>query len=361
VTLVNASPFFAERIRAHERAAGAEPAPRELARMVRGTGIDLVVARVTGIDAASNAIEISEGNTTRSLGYDHLVYALGSEAHPDAIPGAVEHALTLGSMEDGAAIDARLRRGVRRLTIVGGGLTAVELATELAERRPELELVIATRGDLVPGFSDEARSYTRESLTGLGVSILEHTAVRAIEPGAIVMDGGKMHTELAVIAAGFRPRRLAAQSGLAVTSSGALAVDASLRSLSAQNVWGAGDAAAIACGEPWLRMACATAMPLGAHAADSIGRVLAGRSPEAFRFGFVAQCMSVGRRRGVVQRVHSDDAARPSFLRGKVGARVKEMVCRFTVAALAIERLFPGTYTWPKANAIGSVAAPVLA
>ncbi|MGE7432635.1 MULTISPECIES: hypothetical protein [Kitasatospora] len=42
-----------------------------------------------------------------------------------------------------------------------------------------------------------------------------------------------------------------------------------------------------------------TALPMGKY----LGRLLSGRTAEPFRFGFVLQCLSLGRRNGLVQFV----------------------------------------------------------
>ena len=63
--------------------------------------------------------------------------------------------------------------------------------------------------------------------------------------------------------------------------------------------------------------------------------------------GFVGQCLSLGRHDGVVQLAHRDDTARPTYLGGRTGARLKELVCRGTVQQLRWEARRPGTYAVP--------------
>ena len=95
-------------------------------------------------------------------------------------------------------------------------------------------------------------------------------------------------------------------------------------------------------------MACATAMPLGAHAADNVVRAVRGQALAPFGFGFAAQCVSLGRKQGILQYVGSDDSPLERFHSGWLGARLKETICRYTTTMLAVERILPGTYTWPK-------------
>jgi NADH dehydrogenase FAD-containing subunit len=78
-------------------------------------------------------------------------------------------------------------------------------------------------------------------------------------------------------------------------------------------------------------MSCQSAMPQGAHAADSIAARLRGQVVQPFRFGFTAQCVSLGRRDAVVQFVRHDDSPTDRILTGWLGATVKELVCKFAV------------------------------
>ncbi len=351
IFLVNASPHFEERIRAHERAGGTALRRRPLAAMLRGTGIELVVARAMGIDATGRVVELEDGDGVRRLEYDQLVYALGSEARTGDVPGAREHAHFLSDEADGARIDRALSRA-REVVVVGGGPTGVELAAELAERRPGLAVSLVTHGEVAPALSEGARAAILRTLGALGVTVHAHASVSAVEPARVVLDGGAMRADVTVMTTGFQASALARRSGLALARNGALRVDASLRSTSHPEIWGAGDGASIAGAAREIRMACATAMPLGAHVADSVSRELAGRPPEPFRFGYFVQCLSLGRREGVVHRLSPDDEPTGSFAVGRVGARLKEIVCRYTLASMSLERFLPGTYTWPKSGVV---------
>jgi NADH dehydrogenase FAD-containing subunit len=92
-------------------------------------------------------------------------------------------------------------------------------------------------------------------------------------------------------------------------------------------------------------MACATALPMGAHAADNI---LRDAQPSPFKFGYLAQCISLGRHDALLQFVHADDRPRRLFLSGRLAAFVKEMICYLALKVLFMERRYPGLYTWPR-------------
>ncbi|MCC6214680.1 MAG: FAD-dependent oxidoreductase [Polyangiaceae bacterium] len=348
VTLVNERAAFVERIRLHERAAGRRVPARSLARMLRGTRTRLVVDRAVRLDPARRTVTLGGGGELR---YDLLIYALGSARRDGPIPGLAEHAYDVATEPGAVALASRLdaaRRGAS-VCVIGAGLTGVELATELAEARPSLRVTLVARGPVGAGLSEAGSEALGAALRELGVRVVEHAAVRAVGSGAVeTSDGGRLDADVSVWCGGLAAAPLAREAGLATTPSGALAVDAELRALGAPDILGAGDGAAIVAPRPLpLRMACATALPLGAHAADNALRALAGGELTPFRFAYALRCLSLGRERGLIQRVARDDTPSHGVVAGAAGARIKGSVCRYTTAVLAIERLLPGSYTWP--------------
>src|ERR1044072_6150397 len=94
VTLVNERDRFVKRVRNHQLAAGQELRRTPLADLLRGSGVELVVDRVTAIDTAARAVILATGEP---IHYDTLIYALGSHADMAAAPGVAEHAVTVPS------------------------------------------------------------------------------------------------------------------------------------------------------------------------------------------------------------------------------------------------------------------------
>ncbi|MGH3792701.1 MAG: FAD-dependent oxidoreductase, partial [Pseudonocardiaceae bacterium] len=147
--------------------------------------------------------------------------------------------------------------------------------------------------------------------------------------GAVLADGDCVRTDAVLWTTGFRVLSLAREAGLSVDGRGRVLVDDTLRSLSHPNVYAVGDAAAVRGPDGrQLRMACATAIPAGRHAADVIASRLAGRGAAPLRFRYLIHCLSLGRRDGVVQFLHADDSPRDGVLTGRAAALVKETIVR---------------------------------
>ncbi|WP_243742485.1 NAD(P)/FAD-dependent oxidoreductase [Actinorugispora endophytica] len=358
VTLVNAAPHFVERVRLHQLAAGQEPRERPLRDALRGSGAELVVGRVTGLDPGRREVLVDTGAGSDSLPYDTLVYALGSAAGTGGVPGAAEHALSVSTGPEARRSHARiagLASGGGSVAVVGGGLTGVEAAAELAESHPGLRVRLLTSGEPGAALSERGRRHLDGALERLGVDVRANSRVVRVDgSGLTLADGASVPADAVLWSTGFAVPDIAERAGLAVDASGRVLVDERLRAVSDPDVYAVGDAALVTgpSGIP-LRMACATGLPMGLYAADAITGRLAGREPAPFRFRYYAQCVSLGRRDGLIQFVDADDTARESVLTGRAAARVKEAVVRG--AAWAARN--PGPYT-PRARRARSAARP---
>ncbi|WP_199752182.1 FAD-dependent oxidoreductase [Actinoplanes sp. ATCC 53533] len=156
VTLVNAQERFTERL--HMTATGQHLAELSIPRLLEGTGAWFVRGWVTAVDAGAKTVRIDDD---RDLRYDTLVYGLGSVADP-AVPGVEDYAYTLNSAQDAEALADRLARlGGGTVVVVGSGLTGVESAAEIAERHPQLTVVLLGRREPGVAMSPKARAYLR--------------------------------------------------------------------------------------------------------------------------------------------------------------------------------------------------------
>ncbi|WP_232835897.1 sigma factor [Actinocorallia populi] len=121
-----------------------------------------------------------------------------------------------------------------------------------------------------------------------------------------------------------------------------------------ERIVAAGDAAAPS-GLP-LRMSCQAAMPLGARAADTVLSRIAGERPEPLHQSFAAQCISLGRRAGIFQFADRSDVAVWFTIDGRLGARLKETVCKGVIGHLADEARKPGVLFTVAYEMLGSAA-----
>lgn len=340
ITLVNAEPDFVERVRMHQLATGQHLRDRPLRELLTGSGVNLRVARVTSVDVDTRSVALDDGS---DLGYDTLVYALGSARDDHGVLGVFEHAHEVASRPGALRLRQRLQSLTPgdRVVVVGGGLTGIEAASEIAESFEHLDVAVAVRGSFGDWLSPSGQRHLRGTFDRLGVTVHERTAVTLVDATSVTTDdGATIPADVTVWAAGFAAHPIAASSGLAVTDRGQIVVDETMRSVSHPDVYAVGDAALghTTVGTP-LRMSCASGVPMAWQAADSIvARMTGGKLPHT-PLTYVHQCISLGRRDGLIQFVTPDDRARSFAPGGRLMARYKELIC--TGAAWAVTHPVP--------------------
>lgn len=336
ITLVNAEPDFVERVRLHQLAAGQDLRPRPLRDMLAGTGVVLKQARVTGIDVDRRTVTVvgtasqGGGGAAEELAYDTLVYALGSGWNDHGVPGVAEHAHEIASRPGALRLRERLARlgAGDSVVVVGGGLTGVEAATEIAEARPDLDVALATSGTLGDWLSDKGRAHLRKVFGGLGITVHENASVTAVGPDQVTTaDGTTLPAAVTVWTTGFAVHPIARATALEVTDTGQVVVDGTLRSVSHPDVYAIGDSAMVmGPGDKPLRMSCASGVPTAWQAADAITARLTGGKLPHVPMRYVNQCISLGRKEGLIQYVTADDRAVRAALTGRLAAVYKELV-----------------------------------
>ncbi|MFJ5041961.1 NAD(P)/FAD-dependent oxidoreductase [Streptomyces parvulus] len=335
ITLVNAEPDFVERVRMHQLAVGQELRPRPLAAMFADTGVEVRLARVTAVDVDRGTVAVTDPNDpgrTGELEYDTLVYALGSAWNPQDVPGAAEHAHEIAGRPGALRLRERLAGldAGAPVVVVGGGLTGLEAATEIAEARPDLDVSLAARGGLGDWLSPKGGRHLRKVFDALGITAYENAAVTAVAPDHVVTaDGTTVPAAVTVWTTGFAVHPVARATALDVTDTGRIVVDATMRSVSHPNVYAVGDAALVAGpGDKPLRMSCASGVPTAWQAADSIAASLTGGKLPSTPLRYFNQCVSLGRREGLIQYVTADDRTVGAALTGRFAAFYKEVVCK---------------------------------
>ncbi len=319
ITVINPRPDFIERVRLHEQIAGSGTAATPMDAILR----DEIHSRVGTVD------KIGKGSVTLSDGahidYDRMILAVGSTVAP--LAGTIPVGTWEGAQQAQAAL-AKLSAG-DVVTVIGGGLTGVETASEVAAARPDLAVRLV--GDRVaPTLTASGQERVRKGLRRLNVEIVEDAVTHInLDENAydlvFLRSGGALASNLTLWAIMGTIPDLAARSGLQVNPQGRVIVDEYLRSVDDPDIFAVGDCAAV----PGARLCCATASPQGAHAADTLARMATGRVPEPYSMGYTGQALSLGRRDGVVEASRRDGTPQRLRVSGRIGAVAKEQVSRY--------------------------------
>ncbi|WP_431940173.1 NAD(P)/FAD-dependent oxidoreductase [Nocardia grenadensis] len=345
VTVINPRSVFVPRLRLHQLVGGTHDAVVDY-KDVLAERVRLVVDSVTRIDAAGRKVTTGEGDT---IAYDYLIYAVGSGTAGHRVPGAAEFAYPVATLEAAQRLRTVLfdTAMTAPVTVIGGGPTGIETAAELAEQGRNVTLICG--GALGPYLHPKARRTARKYFAGLGATVIEGSdaAVTAVARDAVELgDGRTLASEVTIWTAGFDVPDLAARSGLRTDAAGRLLTDETLTSVDDARIVAAGDSSAPS--DLPFRMSAYTAYCLGAHAADTLLRRIAGEQPTPIDLAFPAMCLSFGRDAGIYQLGHKDETATRLYFSGFAGKKLKEFACEAGIKHLATEARKPGSHHWFK-------------
>ncbi|WP_280257468.1 NAD(P)/FAD-dependent oxidoreductase [Nocardia wallacei] len=343
VTVINPRRVFVPRLRLHQLVGETHEAVVDY-QDVLAEDVRLVVDSVTRIDAAERTVSLAEGG---SIGYDYLIYAVGSGNATPRVPGAAEFAYPIATLEAAQRVrsvlaDTPVRAAV---TVIGGGPTGVETAAELAGRGRRVTLICG--GALVPYLHPKARRTAHRYLAKLGVTVVEgsEAAVTAVTADAVELaDGRTLASDVTIWTAGFGVPDLAGRSGLSTDAAGRLLTDETLTSIDDDRIVAAGDSSAPS--DLPFRMSAYTAYCLGAHAADTLLHRIAGEQPAPIDMSFPAMCLSFGRDAGIYQLGHKNETAMRLYFGGAAGKKLKEFACVAGIKHLVTEARKPGSHHW---------------
>jgi NADH dehydrogenase len=293
-----------------------------------------VQAEIDSLDLDAREVHVRiEGGDQQTLGYDHLVIALGGVTNTTRIPGS-ETAMTFKTLGDAIFLrnhviqrferaeverDPEAKRKALTFVFVGAGFVGIELVGEMTEfihsvsrayrnvRREAIRFEVIEAGPRVaPEFEEKMSKYIEQVLRKRGVNIRASTFVDRIEPTRVHLRGGEtIDGETIVLAAGVSPSPLLKDLPLERDKRGAIVVDATMKVKERAGVWAIGDSASIPSpsGKPYP--------PLAQHALRE-ARVLAKniaasiRAPEGpatplqpFEYETIGLLASLGYHRGV--------------------------------------------------------------
>jgi NADH dehydrogenase FAD-containing subunit len=190
----------------------------------------------------------------RTVPYDLVSLNIGSEVSWDLGPMPVENVWTAKPISGLWDLRQYLERGfstrasdVGNVLVIGGGPTGCELAANVDalahQHQAAARITIVTRGTrLAEAARGRVSQVLMETLRRRGIEVVLDRAVTQLSNGLAVLDDGRrLLFDAAIVATGLRPSRDLAAWGFRVDDQGGLRVDATLRSLDDDAVFGAGD------------------------------------------------------------------------------------------------------------------------
>ena len=312
IVVVAPEPRLVIRPRLYERAPETMVAP--LGKLFEALDIRYEQGRVEVIDCAGKStVIVGPDGVRRSLSYDRLVLAAGSQGFKPDIPGLDKHGFTVDQIEEAIALDHHLAALTKQpssaardtVVVVGGGFTGIEIATEMPSRlrailgpKANVRVVIVDRnGVIAPAMGPAPRPLIEKALREAGVETKLGVGVSTLNERSITLsDGQSIESATVVWAGGFRASPLTAQIPAERDRSGRLIVDRNLRVAAVPAVFAGGDTAYAASDDlgHHALMSCQHANRLGASAGFNAAADLLGVPLEPYHQNNYVTCLDLG-------------------------------------------------------------------
>ncbi|UUZ84029.1 FAD-dependent oxidoreductase [Paenibacillus sp. P26] len=162
------------------------------------------------------------------LSYDYLVIALGCVDKYHGIPGAEEYSNSIQTLSSTRKTYQVVNdvKPYGQISIVGGGLSGVEMAAELRESRPDLNIRIIDRGpSVLSPFPEKLQKYVREWMLEHDIELRSHVSLCRVEPGLLYNQEELIHTDMTIWTAGIQPSPIVQQLNLPKDNQGRLTVN----------------------------------------------------------------------------------------------------------------------------------------
>src|SRR5499426_562900 len=341
VTLVNRDSYHCIRVRNYEADLSEVRVP--LDDVLGPIGVRRVEGEVAGIDLAEQTVTVISVNGQRTLPYDRLVVALGSQLLRPNVPGLAEHGFDVDTYNGAARLNTHLQSllslpasvGQLTVVVVGAGLTGIEAATEMpvklrallarADTMRPFRVILADHNPQVGSdMGESARPVIEEALAALGIETRLGIDIVEIGPSVVTLKSGEEIPAATVVwCAGMRANPLTQLFPVERDRFGRLPVDAFMQVNGVANVFAAGDVAwAMMDDRHASVMSCQHGRPMGRFAGHNVVCDLFGLPMLPLRIPWYVTVLDLG----PWGAVYTEGWERNVVTKGEAAKRTKQLI-----------------------------------
>jgi NADH:ubiquinone reductase (H+-translocating) len=285
-------------------------------------------AEVTEVDLQKRQV-IAGG---KSLAYDYLVIASGSETNFYGQEEIKRFAYKLDSVNDAVRISQAVKsNSFDNFIISGGGYTGIEAATNLwkycHDHKISKKIYIVERAlSLLGPLPQDLKSYTVSNIEKLGIKVILNTTIAKIDAYSVSLSDGQVFDKAMLIwAAGVKTVDFIWKLNLSKNAQGRLKIDEYLRA--DERCFVVGDAAEVTYKGKILRMAVQFSIFQGSLTGGNIIRAMGGKPLKKYRpldLGYVVP-MANNKSCGLIMGL---------FVSGWLATFLHYMMCAYRSASL---------------------------
>ncbi|MDZ5472116.1 NAD(P)/FAD-dependent oxidoreductase [Bacillus sp. 31A1R] len=205
ITLIDKVPYHCLKTEYYALAAGTISDQHVRVSFPEHPRLQIAYGEVTGIDLNSKKVLLKD---KEPIQYDDLIIGLGCEDKYHNVPGAAEFTYSIQSIEKSRATYQELNNLAPGsvVSIVGAGLSGVELASELNESRPDLKIKLFDRGaHILSAFSVRLSTYVETWFHNHGVEIINNSNITRVAEKTLYNHDEPIHSDVIVWTAGIQP------------------------------------------------------------------------------------------------------------------------------------------------------------
>lgn len=225
ITLIDRFQFHYLKTEFHTIAAGTKP----IAELRKGFPEDEMLTfksgKVVGVSLDEKLVHLKEDE---SIAYDYLVIALGCEDNYHHITGAEANTMSIQSVAKTLNTLSTLNwiKRYSHVRIIGAGLTSVELASELRQSRPDLNITLYQHNDKILGtFPAALQKYVLKWFDKYDINVSFQTKINKIEPNVLYNGQVALASEAIVWGAGVQPSKYVQALNVAKAYDGRIVID----------------------------------------------------------------------------------------------------------------------------------------
>ncbi|MBM7704608.1 NAD(P)/FAD-dependent oxidoreductase [Metabacillus iocasae] len=208
VTLVDKAPYHSLKTEFYALAAGTISDQHVRVAFPEHPQLSIRYGSVTHVDLDEKKVHLENEDP---ILYDDLVIGLGCEDKYHNVPGAPEHTHSIQSIDSSRRTYQMLNNLPAHATvsIVGAGLSGVELASELHESRPDLKVKLFDRGNLIlSAFPERLSNYVQGWFTSHGIEVINKANITRVEENILYNHDNPIHSDVIVWTAGIQPNKV---------------------------------------------------------------------------------------------------------------------------------------------------------
>lgn len=209
ITLVDKNPYHSYKTEFHTIVAGTAADINVRTSFPLHEQVEYEFGVVESVDIENNKIYFRDKSTI--LDYDYLVVALGCEDTYHGIEGAEKYTESVQSYSKArhAALAVGNLQAYGKISVVGAGLSGIEVASEIRESRPDVNIRLLDRGgSVLKAFDPKIQAHVSEWFMKNDVEVLHHASVEYVEKDGVCNNGICYVNDVTIWTAGVQPHHI---------------------------------------------------------------------------------------------------------------------------------------------------------